>query len=527
MNETTAIVKSLADKMRETGDAMQYRIHQLMMEPGKHCTDLGNAMRLVKKYGDIIRYCDELGKWLIWDGRRWAIDKSQRIRTLAFETVRDIYREAAETVSESERVELANWAIKSESATRINAMLSLAEAMVSVTVDELDADPWLFNVANGTLDLRTGELLPHDPARLITKISDVAFDQEAECPTWIAFLERIMDGNRNLITFLQYAAGYSMVGEVSEHVLIFLYGTGANGKSTFLDALLHVFGDYGQPTDPELLLAKRGEVHPTGVADLRGARLAVTNEIEDGRRLAENLVKQLTGGDRLKARFMHRDFFEFKPSHTLWMAGNHKPIIRGQDEGIWRRIRLVPFNVTIPEHERDPHLKDKLKAEAPGILKWALEGCLKWQAKGLSFPDEVRVAVAEYREESDPLADFFEEECVIHDNAQVKFSDLYSAYTRWCEQNGVYPFSQMRLASLIEQKFPNARKKKTKNGRIWFGIGLKYHHEHTSGDGVTTGDGFSEKHAIYNSKANFTENPSPPVTRHPSPEWDQWEMGEV
>lgn len=284
-------------------------------------------------------------------------------------------------------------------------MVTLAESEPGIPVlpGELDRDPWLLNVKNGTVDLRTGELRPHKRDDLITKIVPVEYDSEASCPTWLAFLNRIMDGNERLIAFLQRAAGYSLTASTQEQCFFLLYGTGANGKSVFLTTLLAVMGDYGIQAAPDLLLAKSGESHPTEVADLFGARLVVATETEAGRRLAENLVKQHTSGDRLKARFMRQDFFEFEATFKIWLATNNKPIVKGTDYAIWRRIKLIPFTVTIPPEERDKSLPAKLRQELHGILAWAVQICLEWQKYGLNEPQEVTAATCAYRDEQDIL----------------------------------------------------------------------------------------------------------------------------
>jgi putative DNA primase/helicase len=259
-----------------------------------------------------------------------------------------------------------------------------------------------------------------------------------------------------------------------EEKLIFLYGTGANGKSVFLNVLLKIFGDYGQPTDPDLLVTTPGDHHPTGIADLMGVRLAVSNELEEGQLLREALLKKLTGGDPISARFMHQNFFTFKPTHTLFMAGNHKPIIRGQDEGIWRRILMIPFLYTIPEPDRDRQLMEKLMAEAPGILRWLVEGCLAWQRNGLEIPAEVRYAVGVYREDSDPLADFIEEKCVIHPVGVVTKVELYQVYATWGKENGMPIINQKAFFNLILQKYPQIEQKRSASQRYWQGITLKH-----------------------------------------------------
>ncbi|WP_338819594.1 hypothetical protein MTCOM_10940 [Moorella thermoacetica] len=443
-------------------------------EAREHLTDLGNARRLIKQHGENLHYCHPWGKWLVWDGKRWKKDETGAVLRLAKDTARSIYAEAAEEPEEAIRKKIADHARKSESALRIKAMVTLAESEPGIPVlpRELDRNPWLLNVQNGTIDLRTGELWPHKREDLITKIVPVEYDSEAGCPTWLAFLDRIMAGNERLIAFLQRAAGYSLTASTQEQCFFLLHGTGANGKSVFLTTLLAVMGDYGIQAAPDLLLAKSGESHPTEVADLFGARLVVATETEAGRRLAENLVKQLTGGDRLKARFMRQDFFEFEATHKIWLATNNKPIVKGTDYAIWRRIKLIPFTVTIPTKEQDKSLPAKLRQELPGILAWAVKGCLEWQKRGLDEPQEVIAATAAYRDEQDILGSFITDCCVVNPLAKVTAKNLYKAYVDWCEENGEYPQSQRNFGMrLTERGFTSQRG--TAGRHFWQGIGLR------------------------------------------------------
>jgi P4 family phage/plasmid primase-like protien len=440
----------------------------------EHLTDLGNARRLVKQHGENLRYCHLWGKWLVWDGKRWKKDETGAVLRLAKNTVRSIYAEAAEEPEEAIRRKIADHARKSESALRIKAMITLAESEPGIPVlpGELDRDPWLMNVKNGTIDLRTGELRPHRREDLMTKIAPIEYDPAAKCPTWKAFLDRIMAGNERLIAFLQRAAGYSLTASTREQCFFLLYGTGANGKSVFLTTLLAAMGDYGIQAAPDLLLAKSGESHPTEIADLFGARLVVATETEAGRRLAENLVKQLTGGDRLKARFMRQDFFEFEATHKIWLATNNKPIVKGTDYAIWRRIKLIPFTVTIPKEEQDKALPAKLRQELPGILSWAVKGCLEWQKRGLDEPAEVTAATSAYRDEQDVLGSFITDCCVVNPNAKVSAKDLYRAYVNWCEDCGEHALAQRNFGTrLSERGF--LRKTGTGGYSWWHGIGLK------------------------------------------------------
>jgi putative DNA primase/helicase len=289
----------------------------------------------------------------------------------------------------------------------------------------------LLNVLNGTVDLRTGELREHRREDYLTKIASVEYDLNAACPVWDKCLSRWMDGNADLIGYLQRVFGYALTGNVSEHALWFLYGSGANGKSTLLMTLLAMMEDYGCQAISELLMQRANEQHPTERADLFGRRFVATIETDEGKRLAESLMKQMTGGDRIRARRMREDFWEFAPTHKIFLAANHKPAIRGTDYAVWRRIKLIPFTVTIPDEEKDAHLPDKLKAELPGILAWCLRGCLEWQRSGLGEPDEVRQATASYQAEQDTLAEFFAECCFVHPEAKCRASDLLDAYQRF------------------------------------------------------------------------------------------------
>lgn len=441
---------------------------------GHTLTDVGNAGRFVDGHASEVLHVARWRAWHIWDGRRWGSDETGDIVERAKRTARTIYTEAAFEEDPDRRKALGKWARMSENAARIRAMIDLAasDPKVAARADDLDSDPWVLNAHNGTIDLRTGRLRPHDPRDRITKLAGAAYRPDAAAPTWLAFLERIMDGNDELIAFLQRAAGYALTGSVSEQVMFFLHGKGANGKSTFLSVLMDVLGDYARQTEPDLLLARRNEPHPTGLADLAGARFAVAQEVEEGRRMAESLVKLLTGGDRIKARFMHRDFFEFTPTHKLFLAANHKPVVRGTDVAIWRRLRLIPFAVSIPLDEQDHDLVGKLHAEADGILAWAVAGCLAWQEQGLQAPDEVMAATADYRGEMDTIGDFLDELCYLDPNAMVEAKDLYAAYKEWSEAAGEKPKTQKGLGQLLTERGFDRHKGGRNNRYRWVGIGL-------------------------------------------------------
>jgi P4 family phage/plasmid primase-like protien len=447
---------------------------------GFNLTDLGNAERFVAHHGEDVRYCYQWRKWLVWTGARWERDEAGRVHRLAKETVRSIYREASNEEDENRRKALAKHARASESETRIRAMVELAKSEIPAAPDELDADPWLLNTAGGTIDLRTGKLREHRREDLITKLAPVEYDPEAEAPTWSAFLERVLPGEE-LRQFVRRAAGYSATGNTSEQCMFIHHGPGANGKSTFQEAVTAALGDYAMRTPTETLLVKRPGGVPNDIARLKGARLVTASETEEGRRLAESLVKDLTGQDTISARFMWAEWFDFKPTHALHLSTNHKPEIRGTDAAIWRRIRLIPWAVTIPPAEQDRELPEKLRAELPGVLAWIVRGCSEWQREGLQAPEEVRKATRAYRAEMDVLAAFLADCCVRDEDETAFAGELWGAWKRWCEETGEQFGTQKRFGGrLAERGFLNHRDSKT-GRKVWSGLSLRPNWESRAG----------------------------------------------
>jgi putative DNA primase/helicase len=437
---------------------------------GENLTDVGNARRLVAQHGEKIRYCYTTRRWYVWTGRRWKQDLTGAIERLAKKTVRGIYGQAAQELDDAQRKRLGAWAKTSESRGRITAMIDLAksERGVPIEPEDLDSDPWVLNFKNGTLDLRTGELRKHDPADLCTKIIPFDFNPDAACPLFRRFLRRIFDNNAALIGFVRRAFGYCLTGSTREQVIFVFWGSGANGKSTLLETIRAGLGDYACTADSSLLMAKTHDAVRNDVARLAGIRLVSTGETEAGRYLAEGFVKSLTGGDRVTARFLYSEFFEYDAQFKLILATNHKPVIRGTDNAIWRRIRLVPFKVTIPEGEQDKSLPQKLRRELPGILAWAVRGCLKWREDGLGQPDEVMAATQAYREEMDVIGGFLKDRCVESANLRESAATLYSAYKSWCERTGERSLTQQRFGvALADRGFtPN----RTRRARFWMGL---------------------------------------------------------
>ena len=442
---------------------------------GHHLTDMGNARRLVDRHGQDLRYCFPLEKWLWWEGRKWQFDDTGEVERRAKDIPRVILEEAAATENDEVMKALRKHSQQTEAEGKRKSMVTTArsEPGIPVLPEQLDRDPWAFNVLNGTLDLKTGKLRPHGRGELITKLAPVKYDPDACYPSWWDFLKQITAGSDELMSFLQKAVGYALTGSTKEQCIFFLYGLGANGKSTFLDVIQTLLGDYAKRAAMETFLVKKFQQIPNDLADLRGARLVTGIEVEAGRKLAESLIKELSGGDVIKARFLYSEFFSFRPEFKLFLAANNKPIIRGTDHAIWRRIRLIPFTVQIPEEQQDKDLPQALKEELPGILNWGLEGCLDWQNDGLTPPQAVQEATLGYREEMDILGEFIASRCVVVPGASVQSSELYKTYTDWAEETGEKrPLSQTAFGiSLTQRGFVSDRGTGGKMVRV--GIGLR------------------------------------------------------
>ncbi len=438
-------------------------------------TDMGNARRLVNRLGHDIRYIPEFKKWLLWNSSRWLMDEDGRIMRGAKNTATSIYteaRDASEAGDDAMADKLASHARKTQCLNRLKAMLELAktERGIPVRTSELDQDNYLLGVTNGVINLRTGALREPCQEDYITKQAHVAYDPEAQAPLFIAFLQRIMGGNQALVDFIQRAIGYSLTGDTGEQCLFLLHGSGSNGKSTLLNALKELLGDYAMQCPAETLMVKQGGGGASNdIARLRGARFVATSETENGRRFAEAMIKQLTGGDVIAARFLFAEYFEFTPNFKIWLAANHKPVIRGDDYAIWRRIKLIPFAVTIQPEEVDGSLPDKLRGEYPGILAWAVQGCMEWQTHGLNPPLEVIAATNEYKSEMDLIGRWIEECCITAPQASAQASALHGSYKSWVEGNGGHPLN----STMFGLKLGDRGFSKVKSGTVvYHGIGL-------------------------------------------------------
>lgn len=442
-------------------------------KPGWPCTDLGNAERMASRYSQVLRYCQPWRKWLVWTGQKWEPDCLGKVNAMAKATMRKILEEAAGSPDKEERARLTGWAFRCESAAKIEAMIKLAwsERRVPILPVDLDPDHWLLNCQNGTVDLRTGELRSHDRGDMITRITSVEFDPGATCPLWVATIERIFAGCGPLISFVQRLFGIALTGDVTEQILPIFYGSGANGKSTLLATVLDILGsDYAIMAPPGLLFARHGESHPTERACLFGKRLVVDMESAEGARLNEPLVKQLTGSDRIEARRMREDFWSFIPTHKIVMGTNHRPEIKETKNAIWRRVKLVPFNVEIPEIEQILDLPARLKTEYSGILAWCVRGCLDWRAGGLQTPTEVKDATEEYRADQDTLGCFLSESCITGPTFCTKASHLYERYSKFTEASGERTTTQKSFGIAMRER---GFERYTNNGTWYRGIGLR------------------------------------------------------
>lgn len=418
-------------------------------------SDMGNARRLVDMYRDKLRFVHGPDRWLIWDGTRWKPDEKGGIMRCAKACVKAMYRAAGEPTEPFFDKNLAKWAITCQNVSRLDAMIKTAksEPEFAITQDDLDSNVWLLNCLNGTVDLRTGTLQKHNANDLITKRVEVEFDPKASYKLWESFLHKIFGGDSDLIRFIQRCVGYSITGAIVEHVLLFMYGGGSNGKSTFIETITELLNEYACQIPTESLTVHDRSSVPADIAMLAGARIVATSETETDQRMAESMVKQLTGGDKITARFMRQNFFTFKATHKLWMTGNHKLTVRGTDTGIWRRIRLIPFSVTISDAQKDHNLKAKLEQEFPGILAWAVEGCLNWQKDGLGTCAAVETATNEYRSEMDVIADFIDTCLVPHVEGRILSTEMYAEYKKYMEDNGERAIvSQRRLAVILQER---------------------------------------------------------------------------
>jgi len=416
------------------------------------------ALAFSDRYADGLKYVGSLRRWFVWNGQRWQADDSGA----AIERCRSLCRETAERCGDMRAAEKLGRARTIEAVER----LARSDRRHAVAVSALDADPWAYNTPAGTVDLRTGEMRPHRSDDLITKLAGAS--PEGQCPNWSAFLQTITGGDREFEDYLQRVVGYGLTGRTDEHVFFFLHGAGANGKSVFCNVINAVLGDYACTAAMDTFLSSASDRHPTELAALRGARLVTAIETERGRRWAEAKIKSITGGDRVAARYMRQDFFEYTPQFKLVMAGNDLPGLQQADEAIRRRLHVIPFSVTIPLDERDKGLTDRLLEERNGILAWAIDGCRQWQKEGLRPPAAVRDATRAYFDAADPIGRWIADACVVGAEYSSPLADLHKSYERYSRDHGEKPLSKRALSdALIRRGFS---KRRTADERLIEGI---------------------------------------------------------
>lgn len=450
-------------------------------------TDTSNAARFAEQHGDRVRYVPEWKTWLTWDGCRWAPDRGETLE-LAKGSVLELYRAALAEPGEDARKRGLNWAIKSDAEPRLRAMLALAASIPELVAspDDFDQRDDLLNCPNGVLDLRTSELRPHDPALLFTKVTAVPFDPGAACPRWLAFLAQVTGPRPELIPFLQRLFGYGVTGHNREQKLAIIHGPGSNGKSSLLAAIRAAVGDYGSSADMTTFLASSTDRTRGDLARLAGLRLVVTSEVTEGRHLDEPLLKNLTGGDAIVCRRLYQNEIEYTPKFLLVWGLNDRPEIHSVGEAMWRRLLLVPFDVTIPPEEQDHGLGDALRAEGPGILAWLADGAHAWYTRGLEPPDSVTAAVATYRRDSDVLGDWLEECCTLDPAARTAAAEAYAAYVGFVEANRGRPVTAATFGKRLAGRPGISTTRGARGKRFYNGLRLQI------GDGSDSKQGFSE-----------------------------------
>lgn len=443
-----------------------------------HRTDSGNAELFRDFFGNLFRYVPETGHWFYFNGVYWEqADEKAVLYMLSIQRKRIDFANSKLFPTllpingqDSTREELIKFSLRSESSFKIKAALSIAQCMLVQHYADFDKDHYLLCCENGVIDLRTGKFRKARPEDYLHKCTHITYDAEADCPRWHRFLEEIFLDDEEMIHFNQKAVGYSLTGETSAQCIFLLHGGGQNGKSTYLDVLFKLLGDFAYSVSMNMFKEQKNENNiPNDIAGLCGKRFVKATESKEGSKMNEERVKLLTGDDAISARFLHQEFFDFDPTHKIWLAVNHLPQIRGTDEGIWRRIKRIPFEASFPEGKRDENLKKKLLEELPGILNWSITGCILWQDERLLAPGKVKEATQAYREESDIIGSFLSECTITNENAKVKAGDLWEAYERFCGGKG--DIKQTTFGLRIRER--GFERKSMKGYPYYHGIGLK------------------------------------------------------
>lgn len=488
--QTTYGIATLNKAISEVGNVFQpkkqkpkYKINfgstseKNVQYPSHTWDDTGNAERFLDRFGDITRYSYVDKKWHIYNGMYWETDntgESMKLADLMVDSMKNEKLKLPPDTKDDDKEKIkSKWLefiSKSRGTRSKKNFMEQVQYRTAVSLDIFDADSMLLNTQNGYIDLNSGELFDHDQSKLFSQIANFEYSENIDCPTWEKFLNQIFDGNKELIHYIQKAVGYSMTGSVKEQVMFFLYGNGRNGKSVFLDIISDILGTYAKTIQSNSIMVRQNTGGANSdIARLKGARLVTSSEPNENAKLDEGLIKQLTGGDKITARKLYGDEFEFSPEFKLWLATNHKPIIRGTDEGIWRRIALIPFTVYIEDKDVDLELPFKLKRESIGILNWMVDGALMWQKEGLEQPEVIKENTRVYREEMDVIESFLGDRAVKGPGYQEQASLIYKEYRNWAEENNQYAMNSTKFGREMEKKF---KKKKTKQFNVYEGFKL-------------------------------------------------------
>jgi len=417
--------------------------------------DAGAAQAFADRNADRVRFAPGIG-WLVWNGFRWERDAAGAIVQRGIELHRAALREAGKIEDKSTRDAAWTFANSLGNRTRISALVELAQSNPALVVkpEDLDADPWLVGCQNGTIDLKSGRFFEAERGDLITRSLGTRWEAGAECPKWKKFLHEVALGDAGLVEFMQRAIGWTLSGDTSEACFFFLYGCGANGKSVLSDTLASLHGDYCHRASAELFDRRHDRNKGPELAEIAGARLILASETQEGGRLDERLVKDITGGEEVRAEAKFCSGFRFGPQAKIWMSGNHRPRIAGTDEGIWRRVRLLPFEASFRDDDANPHLREELREEMPGILRWAIEGCKQWKAKGLGLPERVKLAGEDYRNAEDDLGDFIADRIEESPEAATcPKKEVFAAYAEWAEAEGIrHPMTNKQLSRKLKDR---------------------------------------------------------------------------
>lgn len=457
---------SFGDAFAKTEDEKTY--------PNRSTDDTGNAQRFLDRYGDIVRYSYNRDRFYIYNGQYWEIDNSGRVRVLIDKTIEDMKNEkifVPEGMEEEDAYNAFQKHIKnSRNNTAKKRMVDELKHHIPVLPEEFDPNDMLINTQNGYVSLSTGEQSEEDKEKMFSMVTDAELTESQRPEIWMDFLNDIFDHDKEVIEFVQRAVGYSLTGSTREQVMFILHGKGRNGKSLFIETIRSILGTYTDNIQAKTLMVKRGDTINNDVAKLQGVRLVTSSEPSEGFRFDEGLIKQLTGGDTVTARFLYGEEFNFDPKFKIWVTTNHKPIVRGTDDGIWRRLLLIPFDVQIPEDKVDKDLKYKLLREAPAILNWAIEGCVKWQEDGLKIPERIRDASDGYRKEMDVLEQFVADECIVADGERVGAAELYNVYKEWADETEAYKMNRNKFGQKMKEKFED---KRLNTGIHYMGVNIR------------------------------------------------------